>query len=138
MYPLIKVSHNNNYTPIKITDYCQESVNIKIVDTSKMLNNFFHLVAKSFGEYEHYISKVAMTLDLEEMADIINNLNNYKHLLDGTNSFFSKKFIKKSILFFNKEKKSTIVHFYLKKEPDMYSEWKIYYIKKEKNFTIKI
>ncbi len=123
MNPFIQLSkYNNKLSHIKISNYSRESVIIKIVNTSKMLNNFFDLLSTSYDEWENYISKAALSLNVDEIREIIKKSSRYKHLIDGQKEIVSKNFIKKSILFFGKNKVETILHVYLKKEPDIYSD----------------
>ncbi len=129
-------STKNNFYSIKINlkQYKNDNIFLTLYEEENTVKMFIDALAHNeYDNAESYISKnFAKDFDLYELTDFFNNMEKYKSLIKVEFSPKPKNCKTNSILVMNKDRDSqSIIHLHLIKEPDMFSNWKIYGIEKE-------
>ena len=105
----------------------------KMIDDAGTTDFFIDAIMKGrVYDAENYLSKVfCCDTDWDKVKKIFKDAEYYKQLTSVKKNNFSLYEVR-SVMIKNKEnKKSEIIHFYMVKEPDSFSRWKIYKITKE-------
>lgn len=81
-----------------------------------------------------YLSKYLKAgdlMDLEELSRLFEGYGKYKYLRDNASNIGYENFRRDSVMIMDNEYRNSVLHLYLIKEPDKYSNWKIYGIERE-------